>query len=269
MLTVPPLTTLDEQEVPYARRPAVEGLLERLWNLPVTQRDAELESGVMADGAELPIEALLHFSRAAWRQGDRATYQKLFRVLYARVEGNVSTTVFSSRIATADAVRQAILDRFVNRLADDCSGKAARLDYFEVNFAHGLACTRASILREFDRKNKRTVDTVPLTSEDPQTGEQRVPPEAEAATAEFLLKIRSKFGDPAFRSDLFLAIDVLPADQREVVLLSVDGMQSESADKKKMSIAQTLNCTSRTVHNLRVRATAALRVALKEWNLDE
>lgn len=269
MVTVPPLTAIDEQNVSYTRRPAVQGQLERLWNLPVVQRQEELESGVMADGVEVSIESLLHFARTAWRQGDRATYQKLFRALYARVEANIATTVFNSRIATADAVRQAIMDRFINRLANDCDGKDVRLDYFEVNFAHGLASMRASVLRDFDRKKRKALDTVSLTSENPHTGEQCVPPEAEAATAEFLLKIRSKFGDPAFRSDLFSAIDGLPVDQREVVLLSVDGMQSESMDNQKMTIAQTLNCTSRTVHNLRVRAAAALRVALKEWNLDE
>lgn len=99
-----------------------------------------MESGVSADGTEVPMEALLHFARVAWRQNDRGTYEKLFRSLFARVEANIAKTVFNSRLAAANVVREAIMDRFVVLLAEDCDGKNLRLDYFEVNFAHGLAC---------------------------------------------------------------------------------------------------------------------------------
>lgn len=243
--------------------------MERLWTLSSALRQAELESGVSADGTELPMEALLHFARVAWRQNDRGTYEKLFRVLFARVEANIAKTVFSSRLATAEDAREAIMDRFIVLLAEDCDGKHLRLDYFEVNFAHGLVCIRASALRKFDRQKKKSIETVALDGEDPQTGESHVSLESEAATAEFLLRVRSKIADPAFRSDLYLAIDALPADQRDAVLLSVDGMQSASIDNQKMTIAQTLKCSDRTVRNLHTRAAAGLRVALKEWNLDE
>jgi DNA-directed RNA polymerase specialized sigma24 family protein len=177
--------------------------------------------------------------------------------------------VFSSRLATADVAREAVLDRFVVLLAEDCDGKHLRLDYFEVNFAHGLACLRASALRKFTRQKKKNIETISLEGEDPQTGESHLSLESEAATAEFLLRIRSKIADPGFRSDLYLAIDELPADQRDAVLLSVDGMQAASIDNQKMTIAQTLKCSDRTVRNLHARAAAGLRVALKEWNLDE
>jgi DNA-directed RNA polymerase specialized sigma24 family protein len=269
MVTVPPLTARDDEEKPYSRRAAVEGQLERLWSLSSAPREAELESGVSADGTEISMEALLHFARVAWRQGDRGTYERLFRVLFARVEANIAKTVFSSRLATAETAREAIMDRFVVLLAEDCDGKHLRLDYFEVNFAHGLACMRASALRNFDRQKKKNIETISLDIEDPQTGEPHLSLESEAVTAEFLLRIRSKIADPAFRSDLYLAIDELPADQREVVLLSVDGMPTESMDNQKMTIAQTLKCTDRTVRNMRTRAAAALRVTLKDWNLDE
>jgi DNA-directed RNA polymerase specialized sigma24 family protein len=269
MFKVPPLKALDDKKNPYSRRPAVESQLERLWSLSPLERDAELESGVSSDHTELPVEALLHFARAAWRQNDHGTYEKLFRILFARVEANVAKTVFSSRLATAEAAREKIMDRFVSLLAEDCDGRHLRLDYFEVNFAHGLACIRASTLRSFDRQKKKSIETVSMDGEDPQTGEPRRSLESEVATANFLLQIRSKITDPAFRSDLYLAIDGLPADQRDAVLLSLDGMQTASIDNQKMTIAQTLKCTDRTVRNLHARAAIGLRVALKEWNIDE
>lgn len=268
-VTVPPLTARDDEDKPYSRRAVVQAQLVRLWALSSALRETELENGVSADGTELPMEALLHFARAAWRQNDQGTYEKLFRVLFARVEANIAKTVFSSRLATAKNAREAIIDRFIVLLAEDCSGKHLRLDYFEVNFAHGLACIRASVLRYFDRQKRKSIETIALDGGDPQTGESNLSLESKAAMADFLLRVRSKIANPAFRSDLYLAIDTLPEDQREAVLLSLDGMQSASIDNQKMTIAQTLKCSDRTVRNLHTRAAASLQVALKEWNLDE
>jgi DNA-directed RNA polymerase specialized sigma24 family protein len=207
----------------------------------------------------IPSEVLTHFLRRAWSAGAQDEFKKIFQLLMKRVTQSLSSTVADSRMAGAQDIREEIMGRFAERIAKDCQGRFAMLDFFEVRFDLAFARFRKTVLRQI---GPASVVTVPLST-DGEDG-QHISPEVEAAAADILGGDPQKIDDPAFRLELDAAIDALPDDQRRVVGLLRQGFQIDSKDPNIMNIAKMLQCDERTVRNRRDRAYKTLRSVLQE-----
>ncbi|KAG1083990.1 hypothetical protein G6F57_019766 [Rhizopus arrhizus] len=176
-----------------------------------------------------------------------------------RVGQSLFASIPDSRMAGAQDIREEVMSRFAERIAKDCSGRFAMLDFFEVRFDLAFARFRKTVLRQI---GPASVLTVPLSTDDDEG--QDISPEVEAAAADFLGGDPQKIDDPAFRLELDAAIDALPDDQRRVVGLLRQGFQIDSKDPNIMTIAKMLQCDERTVRNRRDRAYKTLRSVLQE-----
>jgi DNA-directed RNA polymerase specialized sigma24 family protein len=177
-----------------------------------------------------------------------------------RVGQSLFATISDSRMAGAQDIREEIMGRFAERIAKDCNGRFAMLDFFEVRFDLAFARFRKTVLRQI---GPVSVLTEPLSTDGDEGPD--ISPEVEAAAADFLGGDPQEIDDPAFRFELDAAIDALPHDQRRVVGLLRQGFQIDSKDPNIMTIAKMLKCDERTVRNRRDRAYKTLRSALQEY----
>lgn len=248
----------------YARPASIQNWLERLDGIPKPTRTDQLEAGVTELDEKIPPEALVYFARAAWREKDLATFKRIFQALCARVESLTLRAIPDSRFPDAAEARQAALDKFVDLVSEDCKGLHDRLDYFEMVFNSGLCRMRITVARKYEAASRKRIDVRPLIGKNPDTGEEEISPKLEAEAARFSAEKLSNLDDPAFRSTLFAAIEKLPREIRDVLLLHLKGMQIEVADPNTMTISRHLKCTGRTVQNRIKRGILALQDLLKE-----
>lgn len=257
-----PLKRKDRNGVPYVRPPEIEAWLIEFERVNVAERLRKFSVTSRKNIGHVPSEALVHFLRRAWAKGANDEFEKIFRILMARVEQSLCSAISDSRMTGARGIREEIMERFAERIAKDCGGRDGLLDFFEIRFDKAFAAIRTSALRQI---GPASVDTVPLGT-DREDG-LKVSAEVEAAAADFLGGDPSKLDDPAFRLELTAAIDALPNDQRQVMGLLLQGFQIDSKDPNVMTMARILKCDERTVRNRRDRACKVLKAALQEGAL--
>lgn len=254
-----PLKRKDRNGAPYVRPPEIDAWLVKLECVEVAERLRQFAATSRKSIGHVPSEALVHFLRRAWAEGANGDFEKIFRVLMARVEQSLRSAVSDSHMTGARGIREEIMERFAERIAKDCRSHDGLLDFFEIRFDKAFAAIRTSALRQI---GPASVDTVPL-GRDREDGLE-VSAEVEAAASDFLGGDPSKLDDPAFRLELTAAIDALPNDQRQVMGLLLQGFQIDSKDPNVMTIARILQCDERTVRNRRDRACKTLKVVLQE-----
>lgn len=176
-----------------------------------------------------------------------------------RVEASLRSTINDARMSGAKNIRDEIMGRLAERIAEDCMKQLHWLDFYEIRFDKALIAFRVSVLREI---GPSTIETVPLTSDESDSSE--LAPEVEDAVTDFLDGTLSKLDDSVFRSALMIAIDELPVDQKQVIGLLLQDVPIDSKDPDTMTIARILGCTEKTVRNRRDRAFKTLKVALQE-----
>jgi len=248
----------------YTRPAPIQHCLEVLNVVPKPARTEQLEMGVTDFGEEIPPEALVHFARAAWRENDQVTFKRLFLALCAQVEQLTLRAIPDSRLHNAADARESAMAKFVDLVSEDCKGLHDRLDYFEMYFNSGLARMRISVVRKHQAANKKRIETRPLFQKNSETGEEEIPPKLEEEAARLSAKEFSRLDDLAFRSTFFAAIDKLPPELREALLLHLKRMPIEVEDPNTMTIVRTLKCTRRTVQNRITRGILALQALLQE-----
>ncbi|WP_026143926.1 RNA polymerase subunit sigma-24 [Xanthomonas sp. SHU 308] len=254
-----PLKSKDKHGLPFTRPPEIEVCLARLEAVDATARlQAFAITSRKSSGYE-PSEALTYFLRRAHATDAKDEFRQLFRLLMKRIGKSLLATVPDSRKAAAEGIREEIMGRFTERIAKDCNGRFAMLDFFEVRFDLAFARFRKSVLRQI---GPSMVLTEPLTMDGEAS--QEISREVEEAAADFLGGYPQKIDDPAFRLELDAAIDDLPDDQRRVVGLLRQGFQIDSKDPNIMTIAKMLQCDERTVRNRRDRAYRTLKSVLQE-----
>lgn len=254
-----PLKSKDKNGAPFMRPPEIEACLTRLESVDAAARLQAFAITSRKSNGYVPSEVLTHFLRRAWAAGARSEFKQIFALLMKRVGQSLCSTISDSRMAGAQGIREEIMGRFAERIAKDCNGRFARLDFFEVRFDLAFARFRKTVLRQI---GPASVPTVPLSTDGDEG--QDISPEVEAAAADFLGGDPQKIDDPAFRFELDAAINALPDDQRRVVGLLRQGFQIDSKDPEIMTIAKILKCDERTVRNRRDRAYKTLRAALQE-----
>lgn len=256
-----PLKRKKKDGTSYERPPEIEAWLKRLETVEAAERLRQFATLSRKSLGHVPSEALVYFLRKAWADGMQGDFEKIFRILMKRIEKSLCLVISDSRMAGARGIREEIMGRFAERIAEDCGDSNDLLDYFEVRFDDAFAGFRVSALRQI---GPSTVDTVSLgTDED---DDLEISAEVEAAAADFLGGDPEKLDDPAFRLELTAAIDCLPDDQKQVVGLLMQGFQIDSKDKNVMTIARILQCDERTVRNRRDRACKALKAILQKEN---
>lgn len=249
----------------YSRPREVETLLVALAGLPGSALVERARIDNPDDPGYLPSECVLYFVRRP-PQNNADVQRDLFVLLRKRVLAAVP--VPSRRIpgsgklaesAVDLEIREAVLHKFQVLLCNDRRGYEELLDYYECRFNSALASLRATARRDARREAARTE---PLES-DSDTSEPS--PEVEAA----LSRLRPPLGqgdgvDFLYRSKLLRAISLLPADERRVIELILQGFPIDSTDEETDTIAKILGCVEKTVRNRRDRAFLKLRDALKE-----
>ena len=250
-----PLKRKREDGTRYERPPEIEAWLEKIEGIEPLERLRQFETLTK----HVPSEALVYYLRRAWAEGAHGEFEKIFRILLKRVEQSLCSVISNSRMAGARGIREEIMSRFAELIAEDCKECDGRLDIYEIRFDMAFARFRISALRQI---GPSAIDTIPLGTDEDNGLE--ISDEVEAAAADFLNGDPSKLDDPAFRFKLTAAIDGLPNDQKQVIGLLLQDFQIDSKDKDAMTIARILQCDERTVRNRRDRAYKALKAILQE-----
>jgi hypothetical protein len=256
-----PLKRKQKNGTPYERPPEIEAWLTRLEMVDAGERVRQFSVTSKKKPGYVPSEVLVHFMRQAWRGGAKKDFEAIFRFVMERSAGRLASAIPDFRMAGASGIREEILARFAERIAKDCKGRTGLLDFFEVRFDKAFAALRTSVLRQIGPAN---LEEVPLGTEGEDGTE--ISAEVEVAAAGFLSGDLQKIDDPAFRSELFAAIDCLPNDQKQVIGLLLQGFPIDSKDDSVLTIARILGCDERTVRNRRDRACKALKAILQVEN---
>ena len=253
-----PLKSKDKNGAPFTRPPEIEDCLGALESVDTAARLKAFAVMSRKGCGYVPSEALTYFLRRAHATGATNEFEQIFRLLLKRIGQSLSAKVWDSRMAGAQGIREEIMSRFAERIAEDCTGRFAMLDFFEVRFDQAFDRFRKSVLRQI---GPSSVLKEPLSTYGEEG--QDISPEVEEAAADFLGGDPQKIDDPAFRLELEAAIDALPDDLRRVVGLIRQGFQTHSEDPNMMTISKMLKCDERTVRNRKVRAYKSLKAALQ------
>lgn len=254
-----PLKSKDRHGAPFTRPPEIEACLASLESVDAAARLLAFAVASRKSSGYVPSEALTYFLRRAHATGATDEFKQIFELLMKRVGQSLLATISDARMAGAQDIREELMGRFAERIAKDCNGRFAMLDFFEVRFDLAFARFRKSVLRQI---GPSSVLTEPLSTDGEEA--QDISREVEEAAVDFLGGDPQKIDDPAFRLELEAAIDALPDDQRRVVGLLRQGFRIDSKDPNIMTIAKMLQCDERTVRNRRDRAYKTLRSALQE-----
>lgn len=251
-----PLTKHNHTGTRYARPPAVEAAIDTALaqDAATLRRRAVIRERRSLDF--LPSEALVHLIREARRQNDDATFNALLPPLLTRCEANLNGTLRDDRAPNAADLREEVLSQFAELFASDGTGEHLdELDFFEVRFNSAFAALRIDLVRAEARRVGRQA---PLP-DGVEKGEPTSEDEAFARLPHAAFLGPATQESSVFRSQLLAAINALPQDEREVVVLvHVLGYEVESEDRAKRTAATICGVSGRTIRSRLARAAAKL-----------
>jgi hypothetical protein len=202
----------------------------------------------------LPSECLVHLLRDAIRRGEDRIARVLMPPLLKRAEANLERTVPDGRMRDAESVRHEILSDLAMMFTQDgTEGHEDELDFYECRFLRALRFLRIDHVRKALSERKELTDL-------PESGDgQDVPGLDDEMLARLsrMASIGPSQEDALYLPEVIAALDRLPADQKEaVVLRRIIGHKEEEA-------ARILDVEGRTVRNRLSRADKQLKT-LKE-----
>lgn len=240
----------------YKRPNIIEDAINNLMNesLESLTRRASISNASSPD--YVPSECIVHFIRGARQRDDEQMMSALLPVLLRRCEGTLLSKI-ANELPRAEEIREEILGQFSELFAADGVGDYPNeLDFFEVHFNQAFRAFRIDILRQERRKEiVRGQSNIPTPFE---AGE-------EASDDEVFVRLSKEFHAPPSQEREFIlrqikqAIDALPAEEREaVVLCCLLGYEQESDDPQKRTAATICDVTGKTIRNRLRRAAARL-----------
>lgn len=257
------LPSLRKQELGggvYKRDVRVEARLVELIALPPDRVVALCSIVRREDPDYVPSECVLSLVRACRSDGTDAHFERLYRILAARVLRALpgASGAPGGALSLSDSrVREGAFDRFNGLLAEDRAGYSERLDFFEVRFDGAVANLRRDARRQSYREENRAV---PLALE----AEDGAPAEAaQAAGASAPFEVNGIAGF-LYRPRLAAAIDALPPLQRTILQMLRQEIPIDSKEPGVVTIASVLDKSEKTIRTHRDLALAALRVALTQ-----
>lgn len=252
---IAPLTKKQGDGSFYARPKEIEDALTALVALPREELLERCQIRSRSDLGYVQSECLLHVVRASRQDNNDGWFEQLYKLLLERLvcalpraENSDGTTAS----LTNEAIRDAVIDRFVAALADDRRVQSDKLDFFECRFNLGVKRLRMDAQDMVWNKAKSIT-----TLDDELTGENSA--EVEAALGAFDPQEFDIIDDPIFRRRLEEAIDELPPEQRRTFVMLRQGFPIDSEDSTEMTISKALGKTGRTIQSYRDRALVSLR----------
>ncbi len=248
----------------YVRPPKIEAAIDLALGQDL---DTLRHRALIRDTASpeyLPSECLVHLVRNALRQSNRRDPQNivantLLGLLIKRCEANLKGAV-SSRIASAEDLREEIISRFGELFAEDLAADGkTKLDYYEVRFNQAFALFRIDAVRPELKRLNRLDNSVKseVGNEDGDFSEGNIG--NDIADADFDLDvIEGKLDNEKQRIKLRAALDELPEVERKALLLHFTGYKVESTDQNERTIATLCKVSGRTIRNRLSRALAKL-----------
>jgi len=201
----------------------------------------------------LPSECLVHLLRDAIRRGDDRIARVLMPQLLRRAEDNLKLTVPNGRMRDAESVRHDILSDLAMMFTQDgTEGHEDELDFYECRFGRALRFLRIDRVRKAVAARRQLTDL-------PQNEGRDAPALDDEMLARLsrVASIGPSQEDALYLPEVIAALDNLPADQKEaVVLRRIIGHEEDAA-------AKILDVDGRTVRNRLSRADKKLKT-LKE-----
>ncbi|QUP53379.1 sigma-70 family RNA polymerase sigma factor [Ralstonia syzygii] len=153
------------------------------------------------------------------------------------------------------AIRDRVMDAFVDRLLADQAEYEEKLDYFEINFNGALAKDRLDASTQvWTELNRSAV----LENED-----EEISAEVEEAVEHHDPFDPDELDKKDYRRLLEGAIDTLPPLQKRIVEMWRLEIPIVSSDPNALTISQALGKAEKTIRNQRDRAFATLRRRLE------
>ena len=206
----------------------------------------------------LRSECLVHLVREGRRSGDQQLMSAVLPVLLGRCEANLLVKVPDGEMPDAASLRQEILEDLTDLVVTDGTGDFPdEFDFYECRFNKAFMALRIDAVRRDVRRRKRSIAVVNLPSSEAATAPDAYE-DAFARVSETIRVLPTQEWD-VFRERFVKAIEALPGDEREaVILVHVIGYKEESEDPEEETAATRCNCTGRTIRNRLTRAAAKL-----------
>lgn len=209
----------------------------------------------------VPSEVLVYHLRQTKSDNSDGRFSRLYNILRDRVEAacprasrNVGDKVHED--ARLAEILDATVDHVTELMFSDRQDYDDQLDIYEVVFDKAVRAAHITKLRKVNRREHANEDV-----EDSVTGEIRAV--VEAALERYKKAGLSADEDLDYRIHLRRAINVLPADEREVIDLMLTDMPIETNKDGEQSMTELLGCVEKTVRNRRDRAFLKIRQALE------
>ncbi|MEF9417183.1 sigma-70 family RNA polymerase sigma factor [Ralstonia sp. SM1864_UCD524_TZ4] len=240
----------------YVRRPAVEAEIAELERLDPSELVARCQLWPKSATGFVSHEALLYFVRTT----DTASryHESLLCVLMSRTL-RLLPKPDSSNGMTTDmgllAIRDRVMDAFVDRLLADQAEYEEKLDYFEINFNSALLKDRLDASTQVWAELNR--------SEALENEDEEISTEVEEAVEHYDPFDPDELDKKDYRRLLDGAIDALPPLQKRIIEMWRLEIPIVSSDPSALTISQALGKADKTIRNQRDRAFATLRRRLE------
>ena len=242
----------------YTRPTAVEAQIDEAVCLSRSDLQTRLSIADRNAPGYLRSECLVHLVRQGRQSDDQQLMSAVLPVLLGRCEANLLVKVPDGGMPDAASLRQRILEDLTDLFVTDGTGDLPdELDFYECRFNRAFRALRIDAVRRGARRRKRSITVVDL----PPSEAASEPDAYEGAFARMsdAFKIPPTQEWDAFRGPFVKALEALPADERDaVILVHVLGYKEESEDPEEETAATRCNCTGRTIRNRLTRAAAKL-----------
>ena len=252
-----PLTKTDLEGELYARPPAVEAQIDEAVCLSRTGLQTRLSITDRNAPGYLRSECLVHLVRQGRRAEDQQLMSAVLPVLLGRCEANLLIKVPDGRMPDAASLRQRILDDLTDLFVTDGKGDFPdELDFYECKFNKAFRALRIDAVRRDGTRRRRSIAVIELPPSE-ATIEPDAYEDASTRISGLFAALTTQESDVS-RRELMDAIEALPDEERDAVILRVQGYKVESQDPEEETVATRCNCTGRTIRNRLARAAAKL-----------
>ena len=253
---VRPLTKCRKSGEVYTRQKNVEDEIGEAVALEQAALKQRLQIPNREDPDYLSSECLVHLIRAEIRSDNQGRIDLVLPRLLSRCEAALRAKISDDEFPNAESLREEILSQFSEMLASDGTGENPdELDFYEIRFNQAFRTFRIDRVKaELKRmKNLQEPPEPPM-----EEGEENYDDVLARLSREF--RVPATQENAVFRRQLWKAIEALPSDEREAVILChVLGYKAESQDPSQVTAATLCNCSGRSIRNRLAHAAAKLK----------